>query len=96
MSAIGCECCNLARADKLCNYFADRCTHCAARRIQYLRRVLVLGDELLRKRCKAVIADVNEWGLDEAEVRRLAKLPDLALRPVDDLTPLPTKKQGRR
>lgn len=97
MTQVPCSCCNDPRQSEDFNYFADRCTWCQARRIQYIQRVLRLDQDTKRRRCQAVIEDVQSWGLDEAEVRRLAKLPERALQPVTAApAPAQNPKRGRK
>ena len=86
-----CRCCNDARPDPASyRFFAEGCLHCAARRIQYLQRVLQLGTVATQARCRAALAQALERGLSEAEIRRMAKLKEWQVAP--DQAPEPTPK----
>ena len=79
-----CECCNEARVDpKHRRFFADGCLHCAARRIQYLQRTLRLGESATKDRCRAALAQAMALGLPELEIRRMAKLAEWQLAPIE-------------
>ena len=79
-----CHCCNEAReAPKHHRFFADGCLHCAARRIQYLQRTLRLGESATRERCRAALAQAMALGLPELDIRRMAKLPEWQLAPIE-------------
>ena len=79
-----CTCCNEARPDPASyRLFADGCLHCAARRIQYLQRTLRLGESATRERCRAALAQAMALGLPELEIRRLAKLAEWQLAPIE-------------
>ena len=95
-----CECCDEAReAPQQHRLFADGCLYCAARRIQYLQRTLRLGESATRDRCRAALAQAMALGLQEVEIRRMAKLPEWQLQqPTQDAQPesLPVqRKRGR-
>lgn len=78
-----CEACNEARgAPQYSAMFAGWCLHCAARRIQYIQRRLNLAPEATRIRCRKALADALELGLPEADIRRMAKLPEWQLAPL--------------
>lgn len=91
-----CNCCNDARPDPASHrFFAEGCLHCAARCIQYLQRTLRLAPSVTRDRCRAALADAVENGLDEMEIRRMAKLPEWQVAELV-ATPETTKpKRGR-
>ena len=79
-----CATCNEARVDpKHHRFFADGCLHCAARRIQYLQRTLRLGESATKDRCRAALAQAMALGLPEVEIRRMAKLPEWQLAPIE-------------
>ena len=79
-----CTCCNEARPDPASyRLFADGCLHCAARRIQYLQRTLRPGESATRERCRAALAQAMALGLPELEIRRMAKLPEWQLAPIE-------------
>ena len=87
-----CECCNEARVDpKHHRFFADGCLHCAARRIQYLQRTLRLGESAARDRCRAALAQAMALGLPELEIRRMAKLAEWQLAPVESSAARPKR-----
>ena len=70
-----CECCNEAQDDPASHrFFADGCLYCAARRIQYIQRRLNLAPDDKRNRCRKALADAMALGLQESEIRRMAKL----------------------
>lgn len=79
-----CTCCNEARsAPESYRMFAEGCLHCAARRIQYLQRTLRLGESATRERCRAALAQSMALGLPELEIRRMAKLAEWQLAPIE-------------
>ena len=95
-----CHCCNDARPDPASyRLFAERCLHCAARRIQYLQRTLRLAPSVTRDRCRAALADAMALGLPEQEIRAMAKRPEWQLQqPAQEAQPasLPApRKRGR-
>lgn len=95
-----CHCCNDARPDPATyRLFAEGCLHCAARRIQFIQRRLNLAPDDKRNRCRTALAQAMERGLPEAEIRRMAKLPEWQLQqPATDAqtasSPTP-RKRGR-
>ena len=95
-----CHCCNDARPDPASyRLFAERCLHCAARRIQFIQRRLNLAQDDKRNRCRAALADAMALGLPEQEIRAMAKLAEWQLQqPAQDAQPasLPEpRKRGR-
>lgn len=90
-----CHCCNDARPDPAhYRLFADGCLHCAARRIQYLQRVLFKGDKpqivaKRQERCSAAMAQAVELGLSAKEIRAMAKRAEWQLAPVELSASLP-------
>lgn len=85
-----CTCCNEARTDpQSYRFFAEGCLHCAARRIQYIQRRLPLSPEDKRNRCRKALADAMALGLPEPEIRRMAKLPEWQLAPIESSTARP-------
>ena len=95
-----CHCCNAAReAPQHHRLFAERCLHCAARRIQFIQRTLRLAPSVTRDRCRAALADAVALNLPEQEIRAMAKRPEWQLQqPAQDAQPasLPTpRKRGR-
>jgi hypothetical protein len=82
-----CECCDEAReAPHQHRMFADGCLYCAARRIQYLKRVLFKTDSPLasrdcNQRCGVALRQAMALGLPEADIRRMEKLPEWQLAP---------------
>ena len=79
-----CTCCNDARTDpKSYRFFAEGCLHCAARRIQYLQRTLRLGESATKDRCRVALAQAMALGLPELEIRRMAKLAEWQLAPIE-------------
>ena len=79
-----CTCCNDARPEpQTFRFFADGCLYCTARRIQYLQRTLRLGESATRGRCRAALAQAMALGLPELEIRRMAKLPEWQLAPIE-------------
>ena len=95
-----CYCCNDAReAPQHHRFFAEGCLPCAARRIQFIQRTLRLAPSVTRDRCRAALADAVANGLDELEIRRMAKLAEWQLQqPAMDAQPasLPApRKRGR-
>lgn len=88
-----CGCCNDAReAPQHYRFFADGCLHCAARRIQYLQRVLRIGETATRERCRKALADAMAMGLPEQAIRRMAKLAEWQLTPIAETPKQPAKK----
>lgn len=85
-----CEVCTEAReAPESCRMFADYCLYCAARRIQYLKRVLFSDDDkphIVAKRqarCRTALQQAIALGLPEAQIRAMAKRPEWQLAPDD-------------
>lgn len=79
-----CTCCNEAQPDPASyRFFAEGCLHCAARRIQYIQRRLPLSPEDKRNRCRKALADAMALGLPEPEIRRMAKLAEWQLAPIE-------------
>lgn len=77
-----CTTCNEARtAPAVFRQFAEGCTFCASRRIQYLQRTLKLSPVDTQSRCRLALAQALEHGLDEAEIRASAKEAEWALAP---------------
>lgn len=77
-----CAACNEARtAPAAFRQFAEGCTFCASRRIQYLQRTLKLSPDDTRSRCRKALAQALEQGLNEAEIRAAAKEAAWALAP---------------
>ena len=92
-----CECCNDAReAPQYHRFFADGCLYCAARRIQYLQRVLRLGESATRGRCRAALAQAMALGLPEMEIRRMAKLPAWQVAPDQEAPEVSSTGQRKR
>ena len=95
-----CNCCNDARPDPASyRLFAERCLHCAARRIQFIQRSLNLAPDAIRTRCRTALAQAMELGLPEQEIRAMAKKPEWQLQqPAMEAQPasLPApRKRGR-
>ena len=95
-----CHCCNDARPDPASyRLFAEGCLHCAARRIQFIQRCLNLAPDVKRNRCRTALADAMALGLQESDIRRMAKLPEWQLQqPAQEAQPasLPApRKRGR-
>ena len=95
-----CRCCNDARPDPASyRLFAERCLHCAARRIQFIQRRLNLAPDVKRNRCRTALAQAMALGLPEAQIRAMAKRPEWQLQqPAQDAQPasLPApRKRGR-
>jgi len=95
-----CETCNEARPDPASyRFFAEGCTHCAARRIQYIQRRLNLAPDDKRTRCRTALAQAIALGLPEAQIRAMAKKTEWQLQqPAKDAQPasLPApRKRGR-
>ena len=87
-----CHCCTDARpSPDTYRLFADYCLHCAARRIQYIQRRLNLSPTAKAARCRKALSDALELGLEESEIRRLAKLAEWQVQPVE-LSPAPRKR----
>lgn len=59
-----------------------KCTHCAARLIQFIKRVAPRDDASAR--CKAALAMSVAAGLDETEIRRLESSAAMALKPLEE------------
>ncbi len=79
-----CTCCNEARPDPASyRMFAEGCLYCAARRIQYIQRRLPLSPDDKRNRCRKALADAMALGLPELEIRRIAKLAEWQLAPIE-------------
>ena len=82
-----CTCCNDARpAPEHYRFFADGCLHCAARRIQYLQRVMFKGDkthivEKRQLRCRKALADAVADGLNGPQVLELSRKAAWAVAP---------------
>ena len=93
-----CHCCSDAReAPQHHRMFADYCLHCAARRIQYIQRVLQLGKDDKIKRCRTALQQALECGLPEKEIRAMAKQSAWQIQPEDAppaSSPAP-RKRGR-
>ena len=74
-----CHCCNDARPDPASyRLFAEGCLHCAARRIQYLQRVIFKDDNphivaKRQERCRKALSDAIANGLDGVLVRTMAR-----------------------
>ena len=89
-----CHFCNDARqAPQHSRMFADYCLHCAARRIQYIQRVLQLGKDDKVKRCRTALQQAMECGLSEQSIRAMAKRTEWALPPFES-SPAPKKRWG--
>lgn len=82
-----CQCCtDASQAPESYRLFADGCLHCAARRIQFLQRVLFKGDKphivaKRQERCTAAMAQAVALGLPEAEIRSMAKRAEWQVEP---------------
>lgn len=91
-----CHCCNGARdAPQHHRLFAERCLHCAARRIQFLQRTLRLAPSVTRDRCRAALADAVANGLPELEIRRMAKLAEWQVAELVAVPETTKPKRGR-
>lgn len=83
-----CSTCSEARATpEHSRLFAQGCLYCAARRIQYLQRVLFKGDkkhivDKRQERCRKALADAVADGLNGPQVRELSRKADWQLAPV--------------
>ena len=79
-----CTTCNEARPDPASyRFFAEGCLYCAARRIQYIQRRLPIAPDDKRNRCRKALADAMALGLPEPEIRRMAKLAEWQLAPIE-------------
>lgn len=84
-----CSTCNEARAaPEYSRLFAQGCLYCAARRIQYLQRVLFKGDkkhivDKRQERCRKALADAVADGLNGPQVRELARKAAWQLAPIE-------------
>ena len=82
-----CEACTEARTSpEYSRLFALGCLHCAARRIQYLQRVLFKGDkthivEKRQLRCRKALADAVADGLNGPQVLELSRKAAWAVAP---------------
>lgn len=80
-------------------FFADYCLHCAARRIQFIQRRLNLAPDVKRNRCRTALADAIALGLQESDIRAMAKKAEWQLQqPAQEAQPasLPApRKRGR-
>lgn len=95
-----CHCCNSAReAPQHHRFFAEGCLHCAARRIQFIQRRLNLAPDVKRNRCRTALADAMALGLQESDIRAMARRPEWQLQqPAQEAQPasLPApRKRGR-
>ena len=87
-----CEACNEARPYPASyRMFAEGCLHCAARRIQYLQRTLRLGESATKDRCRVALAQAMALGLPELEIRRMAKLAEWQLAPIESSAAQPKR-----
>ena len=69
--------------------------HCAARRIQFIQRRLNLAPDVKRNRCRTALADAMALGLQESDIRAMAKLAEWQVAELV-ATPETTKpKRGR-
>ena len=75
-----CECCANARVGPGYAMFDPTCIFCGARLIWKIQRKPITRDEKL-SRCRTVLQDWLQYGHDEQEIRRLAKLDALPLEP---------------
>lgn len=76
-------------------FFAEGCIHCAARRIQFIQRSLSLAPSVTRDRCRAALADAVANGLDEMEIRRMAKLAEWQVAELVAVPETTKPKRGR-
>ena len=82
-----CEACNDARTSpEHSRLFAEGCLFCAARRIQFLQRVLFKGDKphivaKRQERCSTAMAQAVELGLPAKEIRSMAKRAEWQVEP---------------
>lgn len=76
-------CTEASDAPQFHRFFADGCLYCAARRIQYIQRRLPLSLDDKRNRCRKALAQAVALGLPEPEIRRMAKLPEWQLAPIE-------------
>lgn len=75
-----CECCQRAGEGPAYSLHCPSCLHCGARLIWKIQRLMIPQDER-RARCRAVLQDWLQYGHNEMEIRRLAKLDSLPLEP---------------
>ena len=87
-----CDCCNTYRLREGYRLCADFCPWCQARLIQFTQRLVVISKDAKVARCRVVIQRVRDWGLDEAQVRALAKAAGWAVQPA----PEKTEKKGKK
>ena len=59
-----------------------KCIYCAARRIQFVQRVMKVSKDDKVKRCREALQEAMDWGHAEQQVRQLAKSTDWACEPV--------------
>ena len=79
---MSCETCNEAReAPEHSRLFAEGCLHCAARRIQYIQRRLLLSPTQKAERCRSALTQALQLGLPEQQIRTMAKLSAWAVEP---------------
>lgn len=76
--------------------FADKCPYCAARLIQVLQRGMNLSPEIKRLRCRQALVHSLAQGLDELEIRRMAKLTEWQVCPAPEVQPESLSKPRKR
>lgn len=87
---MSCECCDASRETSgLWPHFTPACLWCGARLIQRIGRMPIPAIAA-RPRQRAVLDDWVAYGHADAELRRLAKLDELPLAPVELI-----KKKGK-
>ncbi len=92
-----CTTCNEARANPGgYRLFAEGCLHCAARRIQYIQRSMVMAPSDKQQRCRTALAQAMVLGLPEKEIRRMAKLAAWQLRPAEEMPAASLPARARR
>ena len=80
-----CPSCKAARqTDGLwAQYNVPQCVFCVARLIQQIGKLRTPTSDEIAARRRAVLADAIAYGHQEIEIRRLAKVKELALEPVE-------------
>ena len=80
-----CPSCQASReTNSLCNQFnTPQCVFCTSRLIQTLGRLQTATKSEITARRQAVLADAVAYGHQEADIRRLAKIKEPALEPLE-------------
>lgn len=75
-----CECCQRAGEWPAYSVHCPSCLHCGARLIRKIQR-LPIQREAKIQRCRTVLADWMEHGHSEMDIRRLAKMDAMPVKP---------------